>query len=201
VTLLPLTTVFALEFTMPMWVALLAVPLLGERITISRIGSIALGFVGVLAIVRPGFAGFQPSALLVLLAALAFAISLIATKQLTHHASTFAIIFWMNLMQLPMALAGSEPLFALRLGADHLPAVLAIGVAGLASHYCLTNAFRWGDASIVVPIDFARVPLIAVVGWLFYGEALDIFVFAGTGLILSGVLWNLHAEARRAPPH
>ncbi len=62
VTLLPLAMVFALEFTMPMWVALLAVPMLGERMTPSRIGSIVLGFLGVMVIVRPGFEGFQPAA-------------------------------------------------------------------------------------------------------------------------------------------
>ncbi len=83
VTLLPFATVFSLEFTMPAWVALLAIPMLGERMTRSRAGSIVLGFLGVLVIVRPGLASFQPAALLVLSAALAFAISLIQTKMLT----------------------------------------------------------------------------------------------------------------------
>jgi drug/metabolite transporter (DMT)-like permease len=75
--------------------------------------------------------------------------------------------------------------------------VLGIGIAGTGSHYCLSNAFRAGDAILVVPLDFLRIPLIALVGWAFYGEALDIFVFAGAGLIVSGVLWNLVTEARR----
>ena len=110
VTLLPFAIVFSLEFTMPAWVALLAIPMLGERMTRSRAGSIVLGFLGVLVIVRPGLASFQPAALLVLAAALAFAVSLIQTKMLTATVSTFAIIFWMNAMQLPMALAGSDPL-------------------------------------------------------------------------------------------
>jgi drug/metabolite transporter (DMT)-like permease len=199
VTLLPLATVFSLEFTMPMWVALLAVPLLGERMTVSRIGSIVLGFLGVLVIVRPGLASFQPSALLVLAAAFAFALSLIATKQLTANVGTFAIIFWMNLLQLPIALAGSDPLFLARLGESTWLPALGMGIAGLASHYCLTNAFRWGDASVVVPIDFMRIPLIALVGWLMYGETVDVFVILGAGLIVCGVLWNLRAESRRSP--
>jgi drug/metabolite transporter (DMT)-like permease len=200
VTLLPFATVFALEFTMPAWVALLAVPLLGERMTRSRAGSIVLGFFGVLVIVRPGLESFQPTALLVLLAAFAFALSLIATKMLTSHVSTFAIIFWMNLMQFPMALAGSDPLFVLRFDQGMLLPALVIGIVGLTSHYCLTNAFRAGDASVVVPLDFLRIPLIATVGWLFYGEGLDVFVFAGAGLIICGVLWNLHAESRPRLP-
>ena len=199
-TLLPFATVFALEFTMPMWVALLAVPLLGEHMTVSRLGSIVLGFLGVLVIVRPGFSSFQPMALLVLMAAFAFALSLIATKMLTATVSTFAIIFWMNLMQLPMGLAGSDPLFLTRLDWGLALPAFALGAAGLTSHYCLTNAFRVGDASVVVPLDFLRIPLIALVGWVFYGEALDVFVFAGAALIIGGVLWNLHAESRRPGP-
>jgi drug/metabolite transporter (DMT)-like permease len=199
IALLPFATVFALEFTMPAWVALLAIPMLGERMTKSRAGSIALGFLGVLVIVRPGLASFQPAALLVLGAALAFAISLIQTKMLTAYASTFAIIFWMNFMQLPMGLAGSDPLFLARLDTSSILPAVTLGVVGLTSHYCLTNAFRAGDATVVVPLDFLRIPLIALVGWLFYGEGLDVFVFAGAALIICGVLWNLHAEARRPP--
>ena len=195
-TLLPLATVFALEFTMPAWVAVLAMPLLGERMTLPRAGSVILGFAGVLIIVRPGIESFQPAVLLVLAAALGFAISLIATKQLTRTVSTFAILFWMNAMQLPMALAGSDPQFALRLDAQHIPSVIGVAVAGLSSHFCLTNAFRAGDATVVVPFDFLRIPLIALVGWLFYGEVLDAFVFAGAALIISGVVLNLRAERR-----
>ena len=200
VTILPLATVFALEFTTPMWVAILAVPLLREHLSAARIGSVVLGILGVLVIVRPGLESFQPSALVVLLAAVAFSISLIATKKLTASVSTFAIIFWMNAMQLPMALAGSDPLFLLRLGWDAWLPFVGLGVVGLTSHFCLTQAFRSADASVVVPLDFLRIPLIALVGWALYGEALDILVFAGAALIVCGVLWNLHAESRRQPP-
>ena len=198
ITLLPFATVFSLEFTMPMWVALMAVPLLGERMTVSKIGSIVIGFFGVLIIVRPGLESFRPAALLVLVAAFAYATSLIATKKLTANVTPFAIIFWMNVMQLPMGLAGSDPWFLSKLGSDMLLPTLGIGVAGLTSHYCLTNAFRFGDATTVVPIDFLRIPLIAFVGWMFYGEGLDLFVFIGAAVIISGVLWNLRAESQRA---
>jgi drug/metabolite transporter (DMT)-like permease len=77
-----------------------------------------------------------------------------------------------------------------------LPAI-GVGIAGLTSHYCLSNAFRSGDATLVVPLDFMRIPLIAVVGWAVYGESLDIFVLVGALIIISGVLWNLRSETRR----
>jgi drug/metabolite transporter (DMT)-like permease len=206
VTLLPFATVFALEFTTPAWVALLAALFLHERLTASRAGSVVLGFLGVVIIVRPGLASFQPMALLVLFAALTFAISLIVTKKLTGQVSTFTVIFWMNAIQLPIALAypafvatsGGPSLFVFRLGVDSLLPLIVLGIVGLTSHFCLTNAFRSGDATVVVPLDFLRIPLIALIGWLFYGEALDAFVFAGAVLIICGVLWNLRAEARRS---
>ena len=198
--LLPLATVFALEFTTPAWTLLLAVPVLGERMTSSRIGAVMLGLLGVLVILRPGLQSFRPASLLVLAAAVGLAIALIATKKLTRTDSSFAIIFWMNLIQAPLAFLASQPLFVAKLAVWQIPAVVGIGGAGLLSHYCLANAFRAGDASVVVPLDFMRIPLIAVIGWWLYGERLDLFVFAGAGLIIAGILWNLRSEAKRQAP-
>ena len=197
VTLLPLATLFALEFTMPAWVALFAVLALGERMTWVRVGSLVVCFVGVLIIVRPGLGGFQPAALIALGTALAFGLVAICTKKLISTESTFAILFWMNLMQLPMNFAGSDPLFATRLEWWMILPLAGISIGGLSTHFCLTNAFRHGDASVVIPLDFLRVPFIAAVGALFYAEPLDGLVFAGGGLILAGIVWNLRAEARR----
>lgn len=202
--LIPMAMTFALEFTTPAWTLLLAIPVLGERLTASRIGAVVLGLVGVLVILRPGLATVQPGALLALAAALGFAVTLIATKKLTNTDSPFAIVFWMMLIQLPLALLASDPLFVARLDWGQAPAVIGIGLSGLASHYCLTRAFRVGDAGVVVPLDFMRIPLIAVIGWWLYGEPLDGFIFLGAGLILAGILWNLRSEAARtskqAPP-
>jgi len=199
-TLLPLATVFALEFTTPAWTALLAVFFLGERMTPSRIGVVVFGILGVLVILRPGLASFQIGSVLVLAAAFGYAITMVTTKRLTSSETTFAIIFWMNVIQLPLMLAGTNPMSFLRLPAFALLPVFGLGIAGLSAHYCLTNAFRNGDASVVVPIDFLRIPLIALVGWWLYGEALDGFVFLGAGLIVTGVVWNLRAETIRLAP-
>jgi drug/metabolite transporter (DMT)-like permease len=195
--LLPLATVFALEFTMPAWTILLAPFFLGERMTQSRIGAVILGLLGVLVILRPGVESFQPAALIVLLAALGYGAQNIATKMLTTTESTFAIVFWMNIIQLILALAFAGPFFVGKIGVEFLPAVAGLGAAGLFAHFCLSNAFRAGDASVVVPLDFLRIPLIAVVGWWLYAEPLDIFVFLGAGIIISGILWNLRSEVRR----
>jgi drug/metabolite transporter (DMT)-like permease len=197
--LIPLAMTFALEFTTPAWTLLLAAPVLGERLTTSRIGAVVFGLLGVLVILRPGLAAFQPGSLLALMAAFGLAVTLIATKKLTRTDSTFAILFWMMLIQLPLTLIASEPLFLTKLNQEQIPAVIGIGASGVASHYCLANAFRAGDAGVVVPLDFMRIPLIAVIGWWLYGEPLDVFVFLGAGLIITGILWNLRSETGRTP--
>jgi drug/metabolite transporter (DMT)-like permease len=200
--LLPLATVFALEFTMPIWLAIIAVFVLGEKLTPGRIGVIVLGFIGTLVILRPGFIAFQPALLLTLIAAVGYAVFNALTKKMTATETTFSIVFWMNMMQLPLGYAGSDPLFFLKLGTEQIPSAVGLGVAGLSAHYCLTNAFRAGDATLVMPIDFLRVPLIALVGWWFFGEGLDPFVFLGGAIMLSGIIWNLRDEAKKAhkPP-
>jgi drug/metabolite transporter (DMT)-like permease len=193
---LPLATVFAIEFMMPVWAGVLAVFLLGERFTVSRAGTIVLGFLGVLVILRPGIEAFQPAALGVLVASFGFAASNIATKKLIPVQSTIAILFWMNVMQIGMALIGADPLFPLRLAGSQWIWAFGLALGGTAAHYCLTNALRVADAIVVIPLDFLRIPLIAFVGWMFYAEKLDLLVFAGAGIIVSGIVWNLRAEMR-----
>lgn len=195
-TLLPFATVFALEFTLPVWVLILAVAILGEKLTSGRIVVIVLGFIGCLVILRPGIIAFQPAAMLVLLASLCYAVFNVATKQMTATETTFGIVFWMNLLQFPLALSGSDPLFILRLETWQIAPLAGVGISGLAAHYCMARAFRYGDASLVIPLDFLRVPLIAVVGWLFFNESVDSLVFVGAAIILAGILWNLRQEAR-----
>lgn len=197
VTLLPLAVVFAIEFTAPALTALFAVLLLGERLTRTRALAIGLGSLGVLVIVRPGLGDVGWPALLVLFSAVCFALTGIATKSLTRTESTFSILVWMNVMQLPLNLAGAQAGYLDRLTQAPLLPLLAIGVCGFTAHWCLTNAYRNGDAIMVVPLDFLRIPLIAVVGLMLYGEPLDPFVFAGAAVIVAGILVNLRAEAAR----
>ena len=200
-TLLPIATVFALEFTAPAWTVVLSVLFLGERLTWSRLLAVALGFIGVLVILRPGLAAFDPAGLIVLFAAMMFAVQLTTTKHLTGSNSVLNILFWMNLMQLPMylaaaALTGRPPLIYTYVSPATLPAVIGLCVTGLAAHVCVTNAFRHGDAIVVVPIDFMRIPFITVVGVLLYGEAFDPLVLVGALVTATGIIWNIRQEAQ-----
>ena len=196
-TLLPLVTVFALEFTMPIMVAVLAVPLLGERVTATRLAAVALGFAGVIVILRPGAESLQLASLFMLVVAFGFAIVTVMTKKLTVTESTLSILFWMSLVQLPLNLAGSRWGFWSMIPGDLWLPLAGVCAGGLAAHVCLTNAYRLADASVVVPLDFLRIPLIALVGWQIYGETPDPWVLAGAGLIVVGIALNLRAESRR----
>ncbi len=196
IALIPLAEVFAIEFTTPLWVALLAPLLLGERLTALRGGAVLLGFVGVLIVIRPGSASIGPGTVAVLIAALGFAGTMLATKRLTATESPLAILFYMALIQAPLGLLPS-------LGALQFPGTVTwiwlfvVTLCGLSAHYCLARAFALADAVIVAPMDFLRLPLIALVGMALYAEPLDPWVFLGGGLILLGNYANLRAEARR----
>jgi drug/metabolite transporter (DMT)-like permease len=188
--LIPIGQVVAIEFTMPIWTAILAAAFLGERMTIWKIAAIVLGIVGVIAIVRPATGEVDPGQLIALGAAVGFGVSMALVKSLTRTESALAIIFWMLMVQ---AAAGFFPTlyFWVWPSAHAWGWLVVIAVCGTFSHYCLANAMRYADATVVVPMDFLRVPLTATAGWLIYSERLDMFTMLGAALILTGNLLNL----------
>lgn len=190
---LPLATVFAIEFTAPIWTAVLAVLFLGERMNAGRAVMLALGLAGVLVILRPGLGAFQPAALVMLAGSLFFAIQFILTKKLTATESPLAVLFWMSVIQTPFCLAAALPGWRTPPASD-LPWILLIGIGSFTAHYCITRAMKLADAMVVVPVDYFRLPLIAVVGAIFYGEPFDPLVFLGAGLIFAGVWFSLVNE-------
>jgi len=194
IAMLPLATVFAIEFTMPVWTALLAMLILGERLNRGRAVMLALGVVGVLIILKPGFAVVQPAALAMLAGAFAYASVNISTKRLVKNDSAFAILFYMSAIQLPLGLFPALSRWVAPRGAD-LPWILAIGAAGLVAHYCITRALHIADAMLVVPIDFLRLPLIAVVGMLMYGEPLEAQILLGAAVIFAGTYYSIRRES------
>ena len=199
-TVIPLAQVFALEFTTPIWVLLLSPLLLNERMT--RIGIIAalVGFVGVLIVTRPGSAPVSPGLIAAALCAIGFAFSAILTRRLTRTQSITCILFYLTVMQAIFGLicAGYDGDIALP-NAATLPWLTLIGCAGLFAHFCLTTALSLAPASIVMPIDFARLPAIAIVGALVYAEPLDPYIFLGAALIFGGNYLNItKGQTRRA---
>ena len=199
VALLPLAEVFAIEFTAPIWTAILATLILRERLTPYRAAAILLGFAGVLIILRPGISVIQPAALVVLFATFCFASTYVFTRHMSTSETPLTIVFYMNLVQLPIGLVPSIP--GWRLPSPELwPWVLLLGICGLASHFCFAHAFRHADATVVTPLDFMRLPLIAMIGFTMYGESLDLLILLGGTVIFSGNLLNLWRERGASAP-
>jgi drug/metabolite transporter (DMT)-like permease len=189
-TMIPLAELVSIEFTMPIWSAALAVVFLGERMGARKWFAVLLGLVGVAVIVRPGAGAIDSGQIIALASALGFAISVVLVKSLTRIDAALAISFWMLVVQSVIGLVPA--LVVWQWPSVHTWAwVVVVAFCGTYSHYCFARAMQLADATVVVPMDFLRVPLTALVGWLAYSERLDLFTLLGIGLILTGNLLNL----------
>ncbi|PTW55716.1 drug/metabolite transporter (DMT)-like permease [Breoghania corrubedonensis] len=192
-----LAQVFALEFTAPIWVALLAPVFLSERFTGWRIATTAAGFAGVLVVVRPGVLAVDTGEVAALAAAICLSANIMMTKSLSRTEPTLCIMFWMTAIQLVLGaiMVGGQPML---LDFSHLPWVLVVGVSGLLAQVGLARAFRHADASVAAPMDFLRLPLIAVVGMLAYAEPLDPYVFLGGAIVFLANYVNVWRSRQKA---
>ncbi len=195
---IPLAHVFALEFTVPIWIALLAPIFLGEKLTIERAAYILIGFIGVLVIVRP--TGFQIEAgeLAMLCGALGFACAMLGTRKLIQTESPLNVLFYMSVLQLPL----SGTLLLSTGGPFQIPSLLSLiliifitsGV--MFAHYCMVRAFMVADILTVIPMEYLRLPMIAVVGALLYAESVDTATIIGGITILFGNYLNVRLSTR-----
>lgn len=189
-TLISLAQVVSIEFTMPIWSAALAVVFLGEKMSKRKWFAVVLGLVGVAVIVRPGSGALDIGQFIALVSALGFAVSVVLVKSLTRTEAAVAISFWMLVTQsviglIPALMVWQWP------SAQVWGWVVVVAFCGTYSHYCFARAMQHADATVVVPMDFLRVPLTALVGWLVYSERMDLFTVLGVGLILSANMLNL----------
>ena len=188
---IPLSQLVALEFTMPLWVVLLAPLVLGERLTRRAAGLALLGFLGVLIVAQPGVQPVGPGHLAGLLAAVGFALNLMLTKMLMRHDGVLCVLFWMTVSQAAFGFALSFIGGFTWPSAALIPWLVVVGLTGLTAHFALTTALGLAPASVVAPMEFARLPIIAFVGVWLYAEPLDPFVFLGAVLIFGANWLNL----------
>ena len=189
----------SIEFTMPIWTAILAASFLGERITVWKAAAIALGLIGVFVIVRPAAGEVNSGQLIALVAAVALGATVAMMKSLTRTEATVAIVFWMMAIQV---VVGALPALHVWVwpSAYGWACAIAVAIGGTFSHFCMARAMLYADATIVLPMDFLRVPLTAAAGWLIYAERLDVFTVLGATLILAGNLLNLKPPTPKPVP-
>jgi drug/metabolite transporter (DMT)-like permease len=190
ISLLPLAEVFALEFTVPLWTALIAFIFLKEIMTTKKMVSIFLGTLGVAVIVQPGIRIIDVASLTVLASAACYAISHVSTKSLSSTESPLTILFFMCLIQLPVGLLFSLANWESPVGIAWFW-MTVIGLTALSAHFCMTKAMQYAEVTAIVTMDFFRLPVIGLIGVLFYSENFELTLIIGAVLMLAGNLMNV----------
>ena len=196
---IPLSHVFALEFTVPIWIALLAPIFLKEQLTLERAAYIFVGFVGILIIVQPFGFQVEAGAIAMLVGALGFASAMLATRHLLRTESPLNILFYMSILQLPISgtlLLSTGPLQIPSL--VNLALIIFITAGVMFSHYCMAKAFLLVEIITVIPMEYLRLPMIAIVGALLYAEPIDAPIIIGGLAILIGNYLNVRMASRQA---
>ena len=192
ISVIPLAQVFALEFTMPIWIIIFSSLMLGEKITRIKVTAVLIGFLGILVVARPSIETLNLGIGTAALSAVGFALTSIFTRRLTETESITCILFYLTSMQLIFGLIATGYDGDIMLPSiNTAPWLLLIGFAGLTAHFCVTKALSIAPPSVVMPIDFVRLPIIAFVGMIFYNEPLDMSVIFGAVLICYANWLNL----------
>lgn len=193
---LPLAQAVSLSYSTPLFVTIGAVLVLGEVVRARRWTAVGLGFIGVLLIVRPG-ADFSPGVLVALCAAALSAAVAISIKFLSRTEKADAIVLYTTLLWVPLSLGPALWVWETPQGISWLWIVLA-GFFGTAGHMCWARALKLGDASMLTPISFLQMPLVAAAGYLLFDERLDLWIGAGAAIIFTANVYIAHREAQLA---
>lgn len=191
--LLPLATVFAIEFTVPFWTIIISYLFLKESITVKKIIAVLLGILGVIVIVQPSLDVAHYASLIVLGAAICYAFAHVCTKSLSNTESPITIIFMMCLIQAPLGLLLFIPGWTTPVGSQWLWLVI-IGVTALSAHYCMTKAMQHAEVTFVVTMDMFRLPLISIIGVLLYSEHFSVALIIGILFIIAGNSLNIYSR-------
>ena len=197
IALIPFSQLFAFEFSTPLFIVFLAPIFLGELLTKEKLIAAAIGFLGIMLVARPDLNTISWALIAAFLLPVCFAATAIATKLLTRKFSLTCILFWLVIMQTVFSLICAGYDFDIRIPAQtDLLFLLVVSVTGLTAHLCMTKAFSLAPVSVVMPIDFVRLPLISMVGYLFYNEVLTWYIILGSALVFVGNYINIKAEER-----
>ena len=194
-TVLPLAVVFSIEFTMPIWAAIISLIIFKEKITLNKIFFLIIGLLGTWIILMPDSKYLGLYNIVVLCSAITYAIAHNFTKKLTNTDSILSILFFMSIIQLPFSIIGSLIVGELHYNIiKETPIIILLTITSLLAHYCLSSALKNSEASIVLPIDYIRLPLILFIGWYYYGEVISSNTLTGSILIILGVIVFLNRD-------
>jgi drug/metabolite transporter (DMT)-like permease len=191
---LPLAKAIALSYTTPLFVTIGAVIFLGEVVRMRRWSAIAIGFVGAMVIIRPGLIELNTAAMVALLSAVLSASAAISVKFLARTEPAEAIVIYMVLIMTPLSLFPALYYWQW----PSLAAWLWLAVTGLLGtlgHIAMTEAYKRGDVSMLQPINFVQLPMVALLAWLLFSETVDSYTWFGAGIICAAIAYMGHREA------
>ena len=191
---LPLAQAVSLSYSTPLFVTLAAAAMLNEQVRARRWTAVALGFVGVLIIVRPGTSQFTVDAMIAVLAAVMSALVAIQIKQLSNTEPADRIVIYTTLLWVPMSLLPAMSVWQWPQGITWLWLVAA-GAMGTGGHMLWTRALKLGEVSALTPISFMQLPLVVLFGWWLFDEPLDHWTLLGAGIIFGANAYIARREA------
>ncbi|MEN5425453.1 DMT family transporter [Stenotrophomonas pennii] len=191
---LPMAQAVSLSYSTPLFVTIAAVLWLGETVRVRRWAAVIIGFIGVLVIVRPGTGSFSVGSLVAVAAAVLSSVVAIQIKQLTRVDSADTVVFYTYVFWVPLSLIPALFVWQWPAGIAWLWLALT-GVLGTLGQLLWTRALRLGEVSALTPISFMQLPLVSVMAWLLFGEALDRWTVIGALVILGSNAYIAHREA------
>ncbi len=195
VALLPITEATALGFTAPFFVTILAALILGEVVRLRRWSAVFVGFIGALVILRPGFSDLPLFGASVALGAAATqAASTIMIKTLSRTESPNAIVAYMTIYLTPMSLVPALFVWTTPTW-EQLFWMFLVGFVGTGAHLCFTRALGAAEASAIMPIDFARLVFVAIIGMVFFGQIPSVWTWLGAAVIFASGVYVIRREA------
>jgi drug/metabolite transporter (DMT)-like permease len=199
----PLAQVTAIEYTIPAMTAAFAALTIGEKVGRHRWIGMAVSFIGVLFVVRPVLDTIPPAMLVAILGAVCFALNNVMIRVLSRIDSAGTMVFTMNLIQ-SVLLLGPAIYVAIYVwttpGWSHLPLILLLGLAGVVTHYCMSRALALADTSVCFPLDFLRLPFVAAIAWLAWGETFSPWTAVGAAIIFGSSYYAIARERTAGRP-
>jgi drug/metabolite transporter (DMT)-like permease len=192
--LLPLADSIAINFAAPLFVTAFSGPMLGEHVGVRRWTAVACGFVGVLLAVQPSPAGISPGATLALLSALTWALTIVTSRQISSTESSHTILFYYSLAVVIVLGAAMPALWIPPSPHDWLWFVV-VGIAGSFGQFCYNQAFRYGEASLVAPLDYLGIVWATLFGFVVFGDIPSWLVLGGGACIIASSIYIAQREA------
>jgi len=189
----PLAEIISLTFLIPIFVTIASSIVLRETVGTHRWIATIIGFGGALIIIRPGFIEFDLPIFLALLSSALYAGAWSTVKMLTRTEHASIMLFWLNLLMLPLTILPTVFVWVTPSWSDLAP-ILIMALFGWSAHFCQAKAFEKADASAVMPFDFLRLPIAAFFGYFIFSEALDLWIWVGAVVIFSASYYTVYRE-------